>query len=214
MDTAVEADDVAAAGATPPGAGGEGSPLEGSSEDLAQLGQQQQRGGERSCALCLFLARFLAVLRGVGAVASVFLLRGGSRRMFGMPPSPQNRPAQKRNRKTKQTKRNTTTARGAMRRTPSAESYSSLTLAIKAMTRFGVGASRADLAEMGRSESTQRLYHGAPHCCCHCCVLCCVVLCCVVLCCVVLCCVVLCCVVLCGGCVVHLYLCCLIVAVL
>lgn len=44
-------------------------------------------------------------------------------------------------------------------RTHSAESYSSLTLAIKAMTRFGAS-SYANLQGMGHSDSTQKLYHG------------------------------------------------------
>ncbi|KAI8472796.1 MAG: pyruvate kinase [Monoraphidium minutum] len=52
-----------------------------------------------------------------------------------------------------------------MVRNPSAESYSSLNLAIKAMTRFGASsyANLQGAAAMQHSDSTQRLYHGAPY---------------------------------------------------
>eukprot|EP00879_Flechtneria_rotunda_P021199 GHRR01022332.1.p1 GENE.GHRR01022332.1~~GHRR01022332.1.p1 ORF type:complete len:557 (+),score=186.89 GHRR01022332.1:438-2108(+) len=50
----------------------------------------------------------------------------------------------------------------ALRRIPSNESYSSLTLAIKAMTRFGPS-SYGNLQTMGKSDSSSRLYHGSPY---------------------------------------------------
>jgi hypothetical protein len=48
-----------------------------------------------------------------------------------------------------------------LKRTLSNESYSSLSLAIKAMTRFGP--SSANLPQMGKSGSSQRLYGSSPY---------------------------------------------------
>ncbi|KIY95248.1 hypothetical protein MNEG_12714 [Monoraphidium neglectum] len=49
-----------------------------------------------------------------------------------------------------------------LQRTHSSESYSSLTLAVKAMTRFGPS-SRIGLDALNHSDSTQKLYAGSPY---------------------------------------------------
>jgi pyruvate kinase len=49
-----------------------------------------------------------------------------------------------------------------LKRNLSSESYSSLSLAIKAMTRFGPN-SNANLQGMGKSNSSQRLYGASPY---------------------------------------------------
>eukprot|EP00878_Enallax_costatus_P018273 GHUV01019230.1.p1 GENE.GHUV01019230.1~~GHUV01019230.1.p1 ORF type:complete len:547 (+),score=119.51 GHUV01019230.1:802-2442(+) len=55
-----------------------------------------------------------------------------------------------------------TPGRRAPRRIPSNESFSSLSLAIKAMTRFGPS-SYGNLQGMAKSDSNGRLYHGSPY---------------------------------------------------
>jgi len=146
MDTAHEVEDWVPPGTTPPGAA---SPAEGSSDDLAGMGGEQSH-------LNNSVAQPHAANGALSFPALLRLLLWAPTRVADTPCSLQ--PTHAHN-PSSQPPRYTIITTG-MVRNHSSESFSSLTLAVKAMTRFGPS-SRIGLDGMTHSDSTQKLYHGA-----------------------------------------------------